>query len=128
MISDKCTSMRIGGLFSFLSFKIPKIKFAGILQVMIDNGFMPEWISLQKEIREDVQRLREKLVQARDSFNSPSTDCESSWEQIIDALRPDVEALNSKIGIINSLTRILIDCKLQLDLTNSKTSRNQSFL
>lgn len=68
---------------------------------MIDNGFMPEWIMLQKDIREETQLLRERLEQARNHLPPPplSADDTHRWMEAVDNLRDDVRKINVNIGI-----------------------------
>lgn len=71
---------------------------------MIDNGFMPEWIMLQKEIRAETQHMRERLEQARDRLSPPplSADDAQQWSAAVDKLREDERKINIKIGNFSS--------------------------
>uniref|UniRef100_A0A1B6MQD0 J domain-containing protein n=2 Tax=Graphocephala atropunctata TaxID=36148 RepID=A0A1B6MQD0_9HEMI len=87
-------------------------------QVMIDNGFMPEWISLQKEIRADCERLREKLEKERAELSSSPLPTHESrrWAAAIDSIREDVQAINAKIGKFNLVVPLLHNQMLLFNL------------
>lgn len=67
-------------------------------QVLIDNGFSPEWILLEKEIKEEVSRLKRQLSEIRHIFNEALTFEERrEWDNYVDNLRPDCDKLNKMI-------------------------------
>lgn len=67
-------------------------------QVLIDNGFAPEWILLEKEIKEELVRLRTQLKEIRHIFNETLTHEErQEWNNYVECLRPDCDKLNKSI-------------------------------
>uniref|UniRef100_A0A1B6JSQ1 DnaJ homologue subfamily C member 28 conserved domain-containing protein n=1 Tax=Homalodisca liturata TaxID=320908 RepID=A0A1B6JSQ1_9HEMI len=92
-------------------------------QVMIDNGFMPEWISLQKEIRSDCERVREGLEKVRAGLSDPplpQLEAER-WTAAINDVKEDVQALNAKIGKFNLVVPLLPNQMLLFDLDQEAT-------
>lgn len=78
-------------------------------EVLIDNGFTPEWITLQKEIREEVQDLKKCLLTER-SYLGPyplSSKDKSLWDDIVDKRRETVEKINKKISNFNLVVPII---------------------
>ncbi|XP_054289079.1 dnaJ homolog subfamily C member 28 [Macrosteles quadrilineatus] len=92
-------------------------------QVMIDNGFMPEWIMLQKEIREDIERLRERLRRVRDQLPPPplSEEQEERWSNNVKNYREDVQTINGKIEKFNLVVPLLYNQMLLFDLDKEAT-------
>lgn len=79
------------------------------MQVLIDNGFVPEWISLQKEIREETQIIRSGLQMERAHFGPyPLSDDDNSlWETVVNKYEKAVQNVNSKINKYNLVVPIL---------------------
>lgn len=79
------------------------------MQVLIENGFTPEWIQLLKEIRQEKEDLREELVKARNGVGplplSPAD--EASWKDITGDFRSTTKRINNKIDKYNLLVPIL---------------------
>lgn len=73
------------------------------MQVLIDNGFTPMWITLQKEIREETMELKKQLLKLRESIGPlPLTEKDSSyWDQVKTILNDEVRLINGKIGKSN---------------------------
>lgn len=69
--------------------------------MLIENGFTPEWITLQKEIREEKQVIQDYLLQVRSILGAVplSSDEETHWETTISKLQDQVTKLNQKIGM-----------------------------
>ncbi|XP_073970635.1 dnaJ homolog subfamily C member 28 isoform X2 [Rhodnius prolixus] len=69
-------------------------------EVLIDNGFTPAWITLQKEITEHKQKIKDKLVASRAKLGPLPLSQEEQlfWEEIKIRLADDVKVLNSKIA------------------------------
>lgn len=97
------------------------------LQILIENGFTPEWIQLSKEIREEIQHLRKQLINARNNVGHLPlnyTD-EETWRNIVENFRSETKRINSKIDKYNLLVPILqkqmLHTKLE-DLANEALS------
>ena len=76
---------------------------------MINNGFTPQWILLEKEIRSERATLKEKLKIARRRLGrTPLANSElTEWSGHVAKFQDDVKALNSKINTFNLLVPIL---------------------
>ncbi|XP_060812102.1 dnaJ homolog subfamily C member 28 isoform X2 [Bombus pascuorum] len=96
-------------------------------EILIENGFTPEWIQLSKEIREEIQHLRKQLINARNNVGHLPlnyTD-EETWRNIVENFRSETKRINSKIDKYNLLVPILqkqmLHTKLE-DLANEALS------
>lgn len=80
-----------------------------INEVLIDNGFVPEWISLQKEIREETAMLRDGLMLERSNFGAlPFTENdEIHWRDAVNKYEKLVNRINAKINKFNLVVPIL---------------------
>ncbi|XP_076755908.1 dnaJ homolog subfamily C member 28 [Xylocopa sonorina] len=78
-------------------------------EVLIENGFTPEWIQLSKEIREETQDLRKQLTSARNNIGVlPLTiKDEETWKNIVENFRTTTKQINNKIDKYNLLVPIL---------------------
>ncbi|XP_017134445.1 dnaJ homolog subfamily C member 28 [Drosophila elegans] len=79
-------------------------------KIMLDNGFTPEWISLGKEIRDAVAKLKQKLRQERIFYGEwPLTRSEdlSAWQSFTKQHQEDVQQLNKTIDKYNLIVPIL---------------------
>lgn len=76
---------------------------------MIDNGFTPEWITLQKEIRNETNELRSNLLKERENFGpSPLDDnTQSDWCQVVQKYSKAVEKINTKINKFNLIVPMM---------------------
>lgn len=91
-----------------------------INKILLDNGFSPEWITLQKDIREQVHELRTALQNQRLYFGSlPLTaDEEIEWQNLVRKYKPDINNINAKIDKYNFLVPILNNQMLHVKLKN----------
>lgn len=80
-----------------------------LLKVLIDNGFMPEWISLQKEIREETEIIRNGLQMERSYFGPYPLNNEDAnlWETVVNKYEKAVQNVNKKIHNYNLVVPIL---------------------
>ncbi|KFP87319.1 DnaJ subfamily C member 28, partial [Acanthisitta chloris] len=96
----------------------PLKKFSGYLhidpmthninRILIDNGYQPEWILLQKEIRETIQRLRKGIVASRRKFGEEMTPSEQKqWSKICEQFVEDIRKLNKRVDSFNLVVPIL---------------------
>ncbi|TGZ54921.1 dnaJ homolog subfamily C member 28 [Temnothorax longispinosus] len=78
-------------------------------QILIDNGFTPEWIQLSKEIREETEDVKKKLSQARNDVSElPLTPKdESIWNDKLEKFKTTTKQINIKIDKYNLLVPIL---------------------
>ncbi|NXY50631.1 DJC28 protein, partial [Ceuthmochares aereus] len=77
-------------------------------RILIDNGYQPEWILLQKEIRETIERLRKNLVQARSNLGGPMTPYrQKQWNRACEEFIEDIRKLNKRIDSFNLVVPLL---------------------
>ncbi|XP_032642302.1 dnaJ homolog subfamily C member 28 [Chelonoidis abingdonii] len=77
-------------------------------RILIDNGYQPEWILMQKEIRETIEELRRNIVASRNKLGEPMTPCrQKQWSQICEQLIEDIKKLNKRINDFNLIVPIL---------------------
>lgn len=93
-------------------------------EILIDNGFTPEWITLQKEIRHEIEMLRNTLCRERTNF-SPyplSIDENIEWSNAVYKHKPLLDAVNLKINKYNLLVPLLDKQMLQVSLKKEAQS------
>lgn len=77
-------------------------------RILIDNGYQPEWILMQKEIRETIERLRKGLVASRSKLGEPMTPYrQKQWNRICEQFMEDIRKLNKRIDSFNLVVPIL---------------------
>ncbi|KAK9885282.1 hypothetical protein WA026_010776 [Henosepilachna vigintioctopunctata] len=78
-------------------------------EILIDNGCTPEWITLNKEIREDLTTLRNQLREVRQYFKKYPLNEEDAyrWQESVSKYESRVKDLNSKIDKFNLVVPIL---------------------
>lgn len=99
-----------------------------INKILLDNGFSPEWITLQKDIRSQLNDLKTSLQNQRLYFgNLPlSTHDENEWNSIVLKYQSDVDNINGKIDKYNILVPILNKQMLRVQLPKiAKTILNE---
>ncbi|XP_072765097.1 dnaJ homolog subfamily C member 28 [Anoplolepis gracilipes] len=87
-------------------------------EILIDNGFTPEWIQLSKEIREETEELKNKLSEIRNDIGElPLTPKdESIWENNLQKFETTTKQINNKIDKYNLLVPILQKQMLHIKL------------
>ncbi|XP_006001534.1 dnaJ homolog subfamily C member 28 [Latimeria chalumnae] len=77
-------------------------------RILIDNGYQPEWILMQKEIRETIMKLRDDLLLFRKKLGEPLTlHKEKQWSLHCQQFRKDIKALNKRINDFNLVVPLL---------------------
>ncbi|KAM6293660.1 dnaJ homolog subfamily C member 28 [Porphyrio hochstetteri] len=77
-------------------------------RILIDNGYQPEWILMQKEIRETIERLRKGIVASRSKLGGPMTPYrQKQWDHICEQFIEDIRKLNKRIDSFNLVVPIL---------------------
>ncbi|XP_059576702.1 dnaJ homolog subfamily C member 28 [Alligator mississippiensis] len=77
-------------------------------RILIDNGYQPEWILLQKEIRETIEQLRRGILASRKKLGEPMTLCrQKQWDHICEQFIEDIKKLNKRINDFNLIVPIL---------------------
>ncbi|XP_066593906.1 dnaJ homolog subfamily C member 28 isoform X2 [Prorops nasuta] len=87
-------------------------------QVLIDNGFTPEWIQLSKEIRDSTQEIKNNLSNMRNNFNPEPLNSEeqSKWAVIVESYRFLENQINKKIDKYNLLVPLLQKQMIHINL------------
>ncbi|GFG29982.1 hypothetical protein Cfor_11764 [Coptotermes formosanus] len=85
-------------------------------QVLIENGFTPEWITLQKEISDGTKHLRESLARCRMELGHlPLNDVDKNrWNDVLAKHKEMAKKLNAKIDKYNLLVPLLEKQKLHI--------------
>lgn len=80
-----------------------------INKILLDNGFTPEWITLQKEIRTEIDELTNCLLDKRSYFGeAPLSENEySEWLTIVQSYSNRVTGINKQIDKYNLIVPIL---------------------
>nr|DBA34486.1 TPA: hypothetical protein GDO54_002040 [Pyxicephalus adspersus] len=77
-------------------------------RILIDNGYQPEWIVLQKEIRETIDKLRNELVASRKKVGEPMTySKEKEWIETCENFRENITKLNKKVNDFNLVVPLM---------------------
>ncbi|NXS71041.1 DJC28 protein, partial [Pandion haliaetus] len=77
-------------------------------RILIDNGYQPEWIQMQKEIRETIEWLRKNIVASRSKLGGPMTPYrQKQWNHICEQFIEDIRKLNKRIDNFNLVVPIL---------------------
>ncbi|KAL7632480.1 UNVERIFIED_CONTAM: hypothetical protein RMT77_017193 [Armadillidium vulgare] len=78
-------------------------------EVLIDNGYAPEWVMLEREIRQDKMRIKKKIENCRCKLGPcPLTIKEKGiWTKFLSNLKSEVEDLNKKIDKYNLVVPIM---------------------
>ncbi|XP_055612760.1 dnaJ homolog subfamily C member 28 [Uranotaenia lowii] len=89
-----------------------------INKIMLDNGFTPEWITLHKDIREQINALNEDLSKERGLLGEfpLSAQDEYKWCKVLEALEAEVKAINKNIDKFNLIVPVLNKQMVHLDL------------
>lgn len=95
-----------------------------INKILLDNGFTPEWITLQKEINADIDDLKKILSDKRSYFGElPLTQSEAvQWEIFLQNQENRLIEINRKIDKYNLLVPILKQqmCQVRMDKISEK--------
>lgn len=86
--------------------------------MLIENGFTPEWITLQKEIRQEIEMLRESLNMERKYLGPNPLNAEdiNKWDAVIEKHKKLKENINKKINKFNLVVPVLNKQMLFIDL------------
>lgn len=85
-------------------------------RILIDNGYQPEWILMQKEINDTIEQLREAILESRKKLGNPMTPTEQrQWNQICEQFQENIKKLNKRINDFNLIVPILTRQKVHFD-------------
>ncbi|XP_070606455.1 dnaJ homolog subfamily C member 28 [Erythrolamprus reginae] len=77
-------------------------------RILIDNGYQPEWIVIQKEIRETIEKLRKTVIASRNKLGDPLTVQKAKqWKEVCEEFRENIKILNKRINDFNLVVPIL---------------------
>lgn len=78
-------------------------------RILIDNGYHPPWVVMQRDIREAIAHIRERLLVARARLGDPMTPKEQSqWEQLSASVQEDLVKLNKTVDNYNLIVPMLM--------------------
>lgn len=102
-----------------------------INKILLDNGFTPEWITLQKEIRTDIDNLVDILTEYRSYVGrTPLDDTEADeWSTMVSRQENRKSDINKKIDKYNLIVPILDQqmCHIQLEKIAEKVLTQQTY-
>ncbi|KAM5154913.1 dnaJ homolog subfamily C member 28 [Callospermophilus lateralis] len=85
-------------------------------RILIDNGYQPEWILMQKEIKDTIEQLREAILVSRKKLGNPMTPAEQKqWNQVCEQFQENIQKLNKRINDFNLIVPILTRQKVHFD-------------
>ncbi|XP_053420544.1 dnaJ homolog subfamily C member 28 [Nycticebus coucang] len=85
-------------------------------RILIDNGYQPEWILMQKEIKDTIEQLREAILVSRKKLGNPMTPVEQKqWDRICEQFQENIRTLNKRINDFNLIVPILTRQKVHFD-------------
>ncbi|XP_065358174.1 dnaJ homolog subfamily C member 28 [Calliphora vicina] len=78
-------------------------------KILIDNGFTPEWITLQRDIREALEQLKKNITAERCYFGEyPLVEMElQKWQDLLQKYDYEVQQINKNIDKYNLIVPIL---------------------
>ncbi|XP_047576702.1 dnaJ homolog subfamily C member 28 isoform X1 [Lutra lutra] len=85
-------------------------------RILIDNGYQPEWILMQKEIKDTIDQLREAILASRKKLGNPMTPTEQKqWTQVCEQFQENIRKLNKRINDFNLIVPLLTWQKVHFD-------------
>ncbi|KAK7154383.1 hypothetical protein R3I94_007652 [Phoxinus phoxinus] len=77
-------------------------------RILIDNGYQPEWIVVQKEIRETIAKMREELQKVRARLGEPMQHSDTlQWKEHCTVFADELGKLNKKVDNFNLIVPLL---------------------
>ncbi|XP_051840903.1 dnaJ homolog subfamily C member 28 [Antechinus flavipes] len=85
-------------------------------RILIDNGYQPEWILMQKEIKDTIEQLRKDILLSRNKLGHPMTSSElKQWSQDCEKFQENIKKLNKRVNYFNLIVPILNRQKVHFD-------------
>ncbi|XP_070568149.1 dnaJ homolog subfamily C member 28-like [Ptychodera flava] len=74
-------------------------------KILINNGYTPEWITLNAEVRKEIQKVRENLQRERNKLGpEPLTFTDlKKWRQVLEEFDKSLKAINKMIDKLNMI-------------------------
>ncbi|KAF5903818.1 dnaJ subfamily C member 28 [Clarias magur] len=77
-------------------------------RILIDNGYQPEWIVVQKEIRETIEKMRNRLHKVRARLGNPMKHSEQiKWQEHCAIFSDELAKLNKKVDDFNLIVPLM---------------------
>ncbi|XP_029306691.1 dnaJ homolog subfamily C member 28 [Cottoperca gobio] len=77
-------------------------------RILIDNGYQPPWVIIQRDIRETTAQIRNRLLEGRARLGDPMTPIEQSqWEQLCASVEEELVKLNKTVDYNNLIVPML---------------------
>lgn len=77
-------------------------------RILIDNGYQPEWIVAQKEIRDTIEKMRKRLQDVRARLGNPMKHSEQiQWEEHCATFSDELAKLNKKVDDFNLIVPLM---------------------
>ncbi|XP_066226400.1 dnaJ homolog subfamily C member 28 [Saccopteryx leptura] len=85
-------------------------------RILIDNGYQPEWILMQKEITDTIDQLREAILVSRKKLGNPMTPTQQKqWNQACEQFQENIQKLNKRVNDFNLIVPLLTRQKVHFD-------------
>ncbi|XP_049641746.1 dnaJ homolog subfamily C member 28 [Suncus etruscus] len=85
-------------------------------RILIDNGYQPEWILMQKEIKDTIDELRNAILVSRKKLGNPMTLMEQKqWDQVCKEFEDNIRKLNKRINDFNLIVPLLTRQKVHFN-------------
>lgn len=79
-----------------------------INQILVENGFVPEWITMQKDIRNESESLKESLRDERSKLHFPLDPNETHrWTETLEKSKEIAKRINKKIDNFNLIVPMM---------------------
>ncbi|XP_026760970.2 dnaJ homolog subfamily C member 28 [Galleria mellonella] len=87
-------------------------------EVLINNGFTPEWITMAKEIDQDIEALKIEVQRDRMTLGPYplSVTEENKWNQLCDSNRNLAKSINTKINTYNLIVPLMNKQKFHVEI------------
>ncbi|XP_026492130.2 dnaJ homolog subfamily C member 28 [Vanessa tameamea] len=86
-------------------------------EVLINNGITPEWITMSKEIEQDIEALREEIKKDRMYLGPyPLNDADTAkWQRIYESNKLLAKSINNKINTYNLIVPLINKQKFHVE-------------
>ncbi|XP_078264898.1 dnaJ homolog subfamily C member 28 [Rhinoraja longicauda] len=85
-------------------------------RILIENGYQPEWIVLQKEINQTIEKLRNNILSYRKKLGQPLThNTLKHWNLNCEQFKNDIKELNKTVDKFNLIVPLLNRQMLHFD-------------
>jgi len=87
-------------------------------QVLIENGFSPQWVTLEKEIRLEIANLKNQMKERRSRLGGLplSISDETEWKKYLSSIMDDVASINKKIDNFNLIVPLIDKQRVHVNL------------